>query len=79
MNHQVRNWCFGVVTVNDGGSSDEYEAFSTNGDLPASATITSYDAVNETFSGTFSFEAYDDVTDITKVVSNGVFTDVEFD
>jgi hypothetical protein len=78
-NNVLGNWCFGVVTVNSGGSSSEYEAFSTAGNLPASATITSYDEDNETFSGTFSFEAYDDVTDVTKVVSNGVFSNVEFD
>jgi hypothetical protein len=78
-NNVLGNWCFGVVTLNNGGSSNEYEAFSTNGMLPASATITSYDEDNETFSGTFSFEAYDDVNDVSKVVSAGVFTEVEFD
>ena len=42
-------------------------------------TITNFDTTNDKVSGTFSFEAYNISNSTTKSITNGVFTNVEFD
>jgi hypothetical protein len=42
-------------------------------------TITEFDRTNDLVSGTFSFSAYNISNSTTKLVTNGVFTDIEFD
>ncbi len=72
------NWCFGAVSFNNGGSG-EYTATSSADNLPCSVTLTAYDPVAATFSGTFAFDANDEDANVTNVVTNGVFTNIEFD
>ena len=42
-------------------------------------TITNFDRTNDKVSGTFSFSAYNISNSTTKLVTEGVFTNVEFD
>ncbi|UGS22743.1 DUF6252 family protein [Flavobacterium channae] len=42
-------------------------------------TITEFDRTNDLVSGTFSFSAYNVSNSTTKSITNGVFTDIEFD
>lgn len=72
------DWCFGSVSL-DNGTSNEFTALSTEGDLSATVNITDYDETAETFSGTFSFEAEDPSAAVSKSITSGVFTDVSFD
>lgn len=78
VNTVIGNFCFGSVNVNTNGNNG-FEGSSTENNGPATCTLTAYDTITGKFSGTFSFEAYDDDLDSTAVVTNGVFMDVEFD
>ena len=58
-------------TIDDGIDADNMQS--------GQATITAIDTVAKVFSGTFSFVAIDDETNISYSVTNGIFQNVEYD
>lgn len=77
----------GVGTYNLNGASEGnagYQitsggvAFTADSDPNASVIITKIDATNKTLSGTFSFKVYRSSDSLTKVITEGKFTDIKF-
>ncbi|NNK80531.1 MAG: hypothetical protein HKO93_03450 [Flavobacteriales bacterium] len=75
-NGLLGDYCFGNVLINNGLTEIEADSEDTG---QAQMTITAYDEINGTFSGTFSFVAEDDDNNVSYTVTEGIFTNVEFD
>ena len=72
-----QDFALGEVIVNN-RPSVEQEASSSETDI-ATVTVTKIDTAKKLISGTFSFEALDPNTQTTFLVTEGVFTDIEYD
>ncbi|MDN5215827.1 DUF6252 family protein [Fulvivirgaceae bacterium BMA12] len=71
------NFALGTVIVKNRPAVDE-DASSSETDV-ATITVTKIDRDNELISGTFSYEAFDDDTQNTFKVTDGVFADIKYD
>lgn len=79
VNGPLADFAFGFFGRNT-NSSGGIEAYSTNLAVNnAVVELTALDLVAKTWSATFSFNAKDDDTGSTYNITNGVFTDVEYD